>query len=212
MTLYTYYRSSAAYRVRIALELKGLSAERVEIDLRRGDQRAAAYLARNPQGLVPALAAGPEVLIQSLAIIEYLDELVPDPPLLPATPLGRARVRGLAQVIASDIHPLNNLRVLRYLESALGVGENERLRWYRHWIAEGLSAIEQLLATRAETGTFCHGDAPTLADICLVPQVHNARRYACPLDAYPVTCAIDEACRALPAFQRAHPDAQAAMK
>lgn len=207
MLLYDYFRSSAAYRVRIALNLKGLAAERRFIHLRKGHQREDAYLAMNPQGLVPTLAIGDVRLTQSLAIIEYLEETHPMPPLLPEGAEDRAWVRSVALAIACDIHPLNNTRVLKYLDRALQVDDKQRDTWYRHWIDEGFSAIEKQLAARSG-GRFCFGDTPTIADVCLVPQVANARRLDMSLDPYPRIRAIDEACLALDAFARARPDAQ----
>lgn len=208
MKLYTYFRSSAAYRVRIALNLKGLSYESVPVHLVRGggEQRQAAYLALNPAGLVPALEneAG-QVLTQSLAIIEYLEDIHPTPALLPADALDRARVRALAQTIACDTHPLNNLRVLQYLGKTLGADESARQAWYKHWVAVGLGAVERLLAADPKTGDFCHGDAPGLADCCLVPQVFNARRFDCDLSAMPLIERIVANCEQLPAFQAAAP-------
>lgn len=201
--LYNYGRSSAAYRVRIALNLKGLDYQAIPIDLRADAQRQPAYLARNPQGLVPCLIDGSIALSQSLAIIDYLDERYPTPPLLPEAPADRARVRSLALLIACDIHPLNNLRVLRYLEHQLRCDEAARLAWYHHWIALGFQAIEAVLAEHA--GAFCCGDRPTLADLCLVPQVYNARRYACDLGPYPTIRAVDQRCREIEAFARAAP-------
>jgi len=209
MKLYDYFRSSAAYRVRIALNLKGLEAEREFVHLVKAQQRADAYLALNPQGLVPALVMDEgAVLTQSLAIIEWLDETHPEPPLLPADALDRARVRGLALAIACDIHPLNNLRVLNYLTNTLGVSNEQKNGWYRYWIDTGFEALEQRLAREPDTGRFCHGDAPTLADICLVPQVANARRYKMDLSPYPTITRIDAACQALPAFAAAVPEKQ----
>lgn len=211
MKLHTYFRSSAAYRVRIALNLKGLAPEQAFVHLRRGEQAKPPYADINPELLVPALEVdGPDghhVLTQSLAIIEYLDETHPSPPLLPADGLGRARVRALALAVACDIHPLNNLRVLGRLK-AMGHSQEEVDGWYRHWIAVGLTALEAQLAGDPRTGRFCHGDSPGLADILLVPQVFNARRLSCPLDGYPALLRIDEACRALPAFAAAAPDGQ----
>ena len=182
--LHGYYRSSAAFRVRIALCLKGLDASQVFHHLRRGEQRNPDYLALNPEGLVPALEADGAVLTQSLAIIEYLDETVPGVKLLPADPLGRARVRALAHSVACDIHPIDNLRVLKYLRHELGQDEDAVRRWYNHWIAAGFDAIEQRLI-EPQTGCFMHGDSPTLADICLVPQVFNARNFDLDLTPYP---------------------------
>ena len=208
MKLYTYFRSSAAFRVRIALNLKGLEHESSYVDLLEDRQRESKYLTLNPQGLVPALEDGGKVYTQSLAIVEYLDECHPEPALLPRDAPGRARVRSLALAIACDIHPLNNLRVLQYLEHTLGLDRDRRLAWYRHWISEGFAAFEHALGD-SQTGDFCHGDAPTLADIALVPQVFNARRFGCDLAPYPRLRRIDEACLALPAFERAAPANQA---
>jgi maleylpyruvate isomerase len=208
MKLYSYFRSSAAYRVRIALCLKALPFDYEPVQLRQGDQHGDAYRALNRQELVPTLVDGETVVTQSLAIIEYLDERHPEPPLLPSTPAGRARVRAIALAIACDIHPLNNLRVLRYLVRTLGVSEKIKDAWYRHWIDTGLGALEAQLAADASTGTFCHGDAPTLADLCLVPQLANARRADIPLDSYPTLLRIESSCKALDAFARAAPDRQ----
>ncbi|HEX7402419.1 MAG TPA: maleylacetoacetate isomerase [Usitatibacter sp.] len=208
MILHDYFRSSAAYRVRIALNLKGLEAERRFVHLRKNEQRAPGFLAVNPQGLVPALVLDDgTALTQSLAIIEYLEERHPSPPLLPQGAEDRAFVRAIALAIACDIHPLNNLRVLRYLESACGVDEPKRNEWYRHWIDEGFAAIEPQLASRA-SGRYSLGNTPTLADICLVPQVANAGRLKIPMDPYPRIRAINEACLSLPAFDRAQPSMQ----
>lgn len=212
--LYSYFRSSAAYRVRIALGLKGLAWETVPVHLLQGggQQHSAAYRATNPQELVPALqdgeGEGAAVLTQSLAIIEYLDETHGGAPLLPQDPLGRARVRALAQSIACDLHPLNNLRVLAYLKHTLGVDDEAKNAWYAHWVALGLSALEQSLAGSSATGRYCHGDTPGLADCCLVPQVYNARRFNCPLQGYPTIARIVAACEELPAFQQAAPERQ----
>jgi len=209
MKLYDYFRSSAAYRVRIALNLKGLAPERAFIHLRRGAQRGDDYLALNPQGLVPSLVTDDgDVLTQSLAIIEWLDETQPRPPLLPPDPVGRARVRSLALAIACDIHPLNNLRVLNYLTGTLGATEAQRNGWYRYWCDVGLEALETNLAREAATGSFCHGDVPTIADICLVPQLANARRVDLDLAPYPTLLRIETACIALPAFADAAPSRQ----
>ena len=210
-TLYTYYRSSAAYRVRIALNLKGMPYTAVPVHLVKdgGQHRSAAYRARNPQALVPAfeLEDG-TVLTQSLAIMEYLDEVQPESALLPADAIGRARVRALAQAIACDLHPVNNLRVLQYLSQQLGISAEQKDAWYRHWVDTGLQGLEALLADHPSTGRFCHGDTPTLADCCLVPQLYNARRFQCPLDAYPTIQRIAAACETLPAFQQAAPEVQ----
>jgi maleylacetoacetate isomerase len=208
MKLYGFHRSSAAFRVRIALNLKGLDYEQAAIHLRRGEQRAPEFLKLNPQALVPALVDGERVLTQSLAIIEYLDEVFPNRPLLPNTPDGRVRVRALAQVIACEIHPIDNLRVLQYLARELKHDEATVQRWFNHWIALGFQAFENLIAGHAETGKFCHGDQPTVADVCLVPQVFNARRYDLDLAPYPTLMRIFEACMAVPAFDRAQPSKQ----
>ena len=207
MLLYDYYRSSAAYRVRIALNLKGLEAERRFVHLRKGEQRAPEYLETNPQGLIPTLVVGEQRLTQSIAIIEYLDETHPQPPLLPKDAEGRAFVRSIALAIACDIHPIDNTRVLAYLEKPLGLDPAARDEWYRHWIREGFRAIEALLSQRSK-GVFCHGDAPTLADICLVPQVANANRFKVDLSPYPRIRAVEAACQELAAFQKARPDQQ----
>jgi maleylpyruvate isomerase len=210
MILYGHAVSSASYRVRIALALKGLQVSTVLLDLRAGEQKLEEYLQVNSQGLVPALALNDgTVLTQSIAIIEYLDEIHPDPPLLPGTPAARARVRALAQSITCDVHPLNNLRVLQYLENELHQDKAARDAWYAHWIQLGFDALERRLEADAATGRFCHGDAPTLADVCLVPQVANARRLAVDLGTYPRIVGIDAACRETPEFQGAAPERQA---
>jgi maleylpyruvate isomerase len=208
MKLYGFSRSSAAFRLRIALNLKNLDYDQVSIHLRRGEQRAPDYLKLNPQALVPALVDGDLVLIQSLATIDYLDELHPNLPLLPNTPEGRARVRALAQIVACEIHPLGNLRVLQYLAKELKQDEPAVQRWFNHWIALGFQAFESLIAGHPETGRFCHGDQPTVADICLVPQVFNAKRYALDLTPYPTLMRIFETCMTMPAFDRAQPSKQ----
>ena len=209
MKLYDYFRSSAAYRVRIALNLKGVAPERASVHLRRGAQRAEDYLTMNPQGLVPALVTDSgDVLTQSLAIIEWLEESYPQPPLLPRDAPGRARVRALSLAIACDIHPLNNLRVLNYLAGTLGATDAQKDGWYRYWCDVGLEALETQLAREASTGPFCHGDTPTMADICLVPQLANARRVDLDLSPYPTLLSIDTACTALPAFAAAAPHRQ----
>ena len=207
MKLYTYFRSSAAYRVRIALHLKGLAFDSVPVHLLRegGQQHAAAYAALNPNETVPTLEDDGQILNQSLAIIEYLDETHPSPPLLPGSAADRARIRAIAQTIASDIHPINNLRVLQHLTRSFDLSEAQKNAWYCHWVERGLQTVEKMLARDPCTGRFCHGDAPTLADCCLVPQVFNARRYECSLDAFPRIRAIVETCEALPAFQQAAP-------
>ncbi len=209
LILYTYFRSSAAYRVRIALHLKGLAYTPKFVHLTRagGEQHHAAYLDVNPQGLVPALVHEGRTLTQSLAIIEYLEERYPDPALLPAVPDERAYVRALAQLVACDIHPLNNRRVLSYLCDTLKSGELACERWYRHWVEEGLAAFEGLLS-RHPAGRFCHGPTPTIADLCLIPQLYNARRFACDLTRYARILAIEEQCMAVLAFREAAPDRQ----
>jgi maleylpyruvate isomerase len=206
MRLYDYWRSSAAYRVRIALNFKGLEYQQVAVDLRAGAQRAPEFLEINPQGLVPVLEDDGVRLTQSLPILNYLEERYPEPALLPKDLPGRAQSRAIAVAIACEIHPLNNTRVLQYLERELGLDETRRLGWYRHWLAEGLGPIEAMLGRSA--GAFCVGDAPSLADVCLVPQVYNARRYECDLEPYSAIRRIDERCRAIEAFARAAPERQ----
>lgn len=208
MKIYDYFRSSAAYRLRIALNLKGLTADRSFIHLRRKEQAAPGYLAVNPMGLVPALEVDGRTLTQSLAIIEYLDETHPTPALLPRDPLDRAWVRSVALAVACDIHPVNNLRILNHLRDALGQDEAAGNGWYAHWVAEGFRGLEAMLANDDRVGRFCFGDEPSLADICLVPQVFNAERMNCPLDPYPTIRRIAAAARALPAFQAAEPGRQ----
>ena len=209
LVLYSYFRSSAAFRVRIALNLKGLAAQMRFVHLLKegGQQHAEGYKAVNPQAIVPTLIADGHAIGQSLAIVEYLDELVPAPPLLPPDPLARARVRQMALSVACDIHPLNNLRVLHELKR-LGLNDEARLDWQRHWITEGFQALEVMLAQDAADGAFCHGDAPTLADICLVPQMTNARRVQLDLTQYPRLLEIEEAAYRLPAFVAARPENQ----
>lgn len=209
MKLYNYFRSSAAYRVRIALAMKGLPFEYIPIHIGKGRQFEPDFGGISPQNLVPVLELDDgERLVQSLAIVEYLDEAHPEPPLLPATAIARARVRSLALAIACEIHPVNNLRVLGYLTKTLGVTDEQRLTWYRHWVDTGFRALESRLASDAATGEFCHGDTPGFADVCLVPQVANARRFEVDLTPYPTIARIDARCRALPAFQQAAPDRQ----
>lgn len=208
MRLHGYFRSSAAFRVRIALNLKGLAYDNLSVHLRKGEQRSAGYLGLNPQALVPTLEDGPHALTQSLAIVEYLDETRPTPPLLPKAPHERARVRALAQIVACDIHPIDNLRVLQYLQKELKADEAAIGRWFNHWIALGFAGLEAMLAKDPATGRFCHGDTPGLADICLVPQVFNSKRYALDLGPYPTIRRIHEACMALPAFDAAQPSRQ----
>lgn len=205
--LYGYFRSSAAYRVRIALNLKGLAYRQAPVSLVKAEQRSADFLALNPQGLVPALQDGEVLLTQSLAICEYLDDAYPDTVhLLPADPVLRARVRAFAQAIACDIHPVNNLRILNYLKTELGQDEAARNSWYRHWVQEGFAALEQQLA--ASAGQYCFGDSITLADVCLLPQVFNAQRFNVDMAPYPRLAAIAEHLAALSAFADAHPSSQ----
>lgn len=208
MKLYSYFRSSASYRVRIALNLKGLDYDTIPVNLLASEQRAPDYVKLNPQGLLPALEDGGHLLTQSLAIMEYLEEEFPDPPILPPTPVTRAKVRALAQMIACEIAPLNNLGTINYLKNDLAQEDAARTRWYQHWIAKGFIAMEAMLVRYPATGTFCHGETPTIADCCLVPQVFNARRYECDLTPYPTILRIDAACGAHPAFIAAHPSKQ----
>ena len=208
MKLYDYAFSSAAYRARIALNLKGLSYERANISLLKGEQSSAAYKAINPQALIPALEDGGHTIGQSLAIVEYLDEIYPSPPLLPSYPAEKARVRQIAYEIACDIHPLNNMRVRAHLKT-LGHAEDEIMaKWYGYWITVGFEALETQLSQSKATGKYCHGDAPTLADICLVPQMANAYRFKVPVDAFPTLVRIDKAAREHPAFAAAAPEKQ----
>jgi maleylacetoacetate isomerase/maleylpyruvate isomerase len=204
MELFNYFRSSASWRVRIALALKQLHYDYRSVHLVRNEQFNESYAAVSASRLVPLLRDGEHVLTQSLAIVEYLDETHPEPPLLPKDAAGRARVRALAYDIACEIHPLNNLRVLRYLTRDLKLSEDDKNRWYRHWVETGLEAVERQLAD-VRTGRFCHGDAPTLADLTLVPQIFNARRLECRLDHVPTVMRIHEACMALPAFDLTQP-------
>ncbi len=206
MKLYTYWRSSAAYRVRIALNLKGLSADEAYIHLRKGDQRAGDYLAVNPQGVVPTLIDSEAAIGQSLAILEYLEETRPAPPLLPDDSMGRARVRQICLAIACEIHPLNNLKVQSYLRDRIGADPAAIRAWYHHWVHETFAALEAMLG--ADGGGFCHGEVPTLADVCLVPQVYNARRFETDLQAYPNILRIEQTCLAIAAFADASPEAQ----
>ena len=204
MKLYNYFRSSASFRVRIALELKGLAYDYEAVHLLKGEHKRPPYQSVAPDMLVPHLEVDGHHLAQSLAIIEYLDETHPEPALLPSDPVGRAQVRALAQSIACEIHPLNNLRVLKYLVKTLGVSEDAKNDWYRHWVRAGLEAFEHQLE-RLPPSRFCWGDAPTLADCCLVPQIFNGQRFQVSLDGLPRTMAAFEACMDMPAFQRAQP-------
>jgi len=206
MQLYNYFRSSASYRVRIALALKGLAYEYKAVHLNKNEQFKESYAAVSPARLVPLLKDGDAVLTQSLAIIEYLDETHPEPPLLPRDALGRARVRALAYDIACEIHPLNNLRVLRYLVHDLKLSDEDKNRWYRHWVETGLEAVERQLAHNPTGARFCHGDAPTLADVTLVPQIFNARRFDCRLEHVPTVMRVFEACMQLDAFEQTRPE------
>ena len=210
MKLYSFFRSSASYRVRIALNLKRLSYEQAAIHLRRGggEQLSAAYKAVNPQALVPALEVNGDILTQSLAIIEYLEETHPDPALLPGEPAQRALARSMAMIIACEVHPIQNLRVLNYVKKEYNQTDEQVNRWARHWIDLGLSALEQMIVAQSKRGRFCLGDVPTLADICLVPQLGNARRYGCDLSKYPAIVEIEKNCMALPAFANAAPEKQ----
>lgn len=210
LKLYSYWRSSAAYRVRIGLNLKGLAYETVPVHLLRdgGEQHGAAFRQTNPQGLVPVLQHGQRTLRQSVAILEYLDETWPDQPLLPALARDRQRVRAIAQVVACDIHPLNNLRVLQYFDREWHVPQPERDEWVRHWMMEGFNAVEAMLTDHPATGRFCEGDRPTLADCCLVPQVYNARRFGVDLAPFPTIARIEAACLKLPQFDAARPERQ----
>jgi len=204
MKLYEAVRSSASFRVRIALNLKGIPYESEVLDLRAGEHLLERYLRINPQRAVPALVDGERRLVQSMAIVEYLEETHPEPPLFPVSPWERARVRAIAQLVACEIHPLNNLRVLSYLEEKLHLSEQARDHWYAHWVREGFRSLEPMLAER-ETGRFCHGDSPSLADVFLVPQVVNAQRFKVDLADFPRLVGIFEQCMKLPAFERAHP-------
>lgn len=212
LVLYGYWRSSAAYRVRIALNLKGLSYETRPVHLVRdgGEQHAEGYRMLNPQELIPCLLDGDRVVTQSLAIMEYLDEMHPEleTALLPVNARGRAQVRALAMAVTCDIHPLGNLRVLQQLEAQFGASEEQRAAWSRYWIANGFKAIEAMLTESAATGRYCHGETPSMADACLVPQVYNALRWKLPMDDYPIIWRIYQACNELDAFRLAAPEAQ----
>ena len=210
MKLYTFFRSSASYRVRIALNLKGLEYEQAPIHLRRGggEQLKPAYKAINPQALLPALEDEGQIFSQSLAIIEYLEERYPKPPLLPSDAAERAVVRSMALLIACEVHPIQNLRVLNHLKSDHKQSDDDTIRWARHWINLGLSALEQMVISVSKQGEFCFGQTPTMADLCLVPQLGNARRFGVDLSAYPKLLAIEAACISLPAFADAAPENQ----
>ncbi len=208
MKLFTYFRSSAAFRVRIALNLKGLAYEPAFVHLPKGEHRSPQYASLNPQGLLPALEDGGWLLTQSLAIIEYLEETRPNPPLLPKDPVARARARSLALLVACEIHPLNNLRTLTHLKKELGQNEDQVNAWYRHWIADGLAKLEGAMAKTPGSGKYSQGDAPGIADCCLVPQVFNAQRYQCELAPYPTVMRVFDTCMRLEAFERAQPGKQ----
>ncbi|MCS0581702.1 maleylacetoacetate isomerase [Massilia pinisoli] len=210
MKLYTYFRSSAAYRVRIALNLKGLKYDAVPVHLLRGggEQLQANYVKMNPSGLVPTFQDDFITLTQSMAILEYLEDEYPEVPLMPKDSAGRARVRELAQIVGCDIHPVNNLRVLRYLVNELGLSEEVKTQWYRHWIVGGLDVLEKHLARDPSAGPLCHGYLPTIADCFLVPQVFNAQRNGVDIAAYPNIARINAACVEIPAFVAAHPSNQ----
>ena len=208
MKLYTYFRSSAAFRVRIALLLKNLPHEAVPVSLLAGAQKTPEYLGRNPQGLIPFLEDGDEGIAQSLAIIEYLDETHPEPPLLPKDPVGRAHVRAMALAVACDIHPLNNLRVLKYLKNDIGQDQEKIDIWYRHWVSVGFKALEQMVRPSASGPAYCYGNQITLADAFLVPQMYNARRFKTDLTPFPKLVAIDAELQQHPAFKAAAPEAQ----
>jgi maleylacetoacetate isomerase len=205
MKLYSYYRSQATFRVRIALNIKGLKREDAFLHLEKGDQFAADYMAMNPQAVVPTLFDGGHKLFQSMAILEYLEEKYPKPPLLPAEPLARAWVRGLAMINVADSHPLIVPRIRNYLSQVLKVSEEQKLAWIQHWLGTGLKAMETLVVEHGSTGRFCHGDTPTVADICLVTQVFPAANFKCDLAPYKRVMRIYETCKALPAFAAAHP-------
>ena len=208
MILHDFWRSSAAYRVRIALHLKGLAFTQASHSLLQGEQRTTEFLTINPQGLVPALQSGSDVITQSIAIIEYLDDVHPEQPLLPKSPADRATVRAMALSVACDIHPLNNLRVLNFLRSEFNADDEAVTRWIRHWIALGFDALEVQVKRGSSEGRHCFGDRPTLADACLVPQMYNARRFGCDLAPYPTLVGIDANCRSLAPFMKAAPEAQ----
>ncbi|MEG9884733.1 MAG: maleylacetoacetate isomerase [Hyphomicrobiales bacterium] len=209
LTFYDYFRSSASYRVRIALALKGLSAEQIKaVDLRGGEQSGQPYKSLMPSGLVPSFTFGGKTFGQSIALIEWLDALYPTPRLIPTDPYEALAVREMALTVACDIHPLNNLRVLNYLTGPLKLREEDRLAWYRHWITIGFATLEALIAKHERNGPYCFGEAISLADVCLAPQVYNARRFDVDMAAYPALCRVDAHCNTLPGFQSASPEAQ----
>jgi len=208
MKLYGYYRSSAAYRLRIALQLKGLEWQSVPVNLLKGEQKNPSFRQLNPQELVPVLSVEDKLLTQSLAIIEWLDEEYPQVALLPKETLAKAQVRALAYQVAMEIHPLNNLKVVKYLTNDLELDESKKIQWYRHWIAQGFSALEQSLQQLDCRGQFCFGSSPTLADVCLIPQVYNALRFECEMDDYPLIHGIWQHCNSLTAFKEAAPEVQ----
>ncbi len=209
MKLTTYFRSTAAYRVRIALNLKGIKHELVPINLFTGEHKLPEFRQHNPDGLIPTLETEGQVLTQSMAILEYLEETHPQPALLPSDAILRAQVRGVAQTIASDMHPLNNLRVYQYLMSDMGVDETGKLQWYHHWLKQGFDGLEQRLSRANSTGFYCFGDLPSMADVCLVPQVYNAQRFEFSLKNYPTIHRINQHCLKHPAFAAARPEMQA---
>jgi maleylacetoacetate isomerase len=206
--LYTFFRSSTSFRLRIALAYKRLDYEPHYVSLPKMEHRIPSYRDMNPQGLVPLLVEDGRFLIQSMAVIEYLDEIYPEPPLMPKDPIGRSYVRAVSQIIGCEIHPLNNVRVLKHLKAQFGADEAATNAWYEHWITEGLSGLEGYLAREGLSGDFCYGDTVTMADICLVPQIFNARRFNCALDAYPKLLAITDRCMTLDAFRAAEPSTQ----
>lgn len=207
--LFTFFRSSTSYRLRIALAYKGLDYEPRYVSLPKLEHRDPSYMALNPQGLVPLLIDDGRHYVQSLATIEYLDESYPDPPLMPKDIEGRAYVRAVSQMIGCEMHPLNNVRVLKHLKQQFGADEEAVNAWYRHWIAEGFGGLESYLASSGKASTYCHGDAVSMADVCLVPQVFNARRFNCPLDAFPLINGIVERCMSVAAFHTTQPSTQA---
>jgi len=206
MKLTTYFRSTAAYRVRIALNLKGIDHELMPLNLFEGEQKSNEFLSTNPDGLIPVLDIDGDILTQSMAILEYLEEQYPEVSLLPTTPKDRAFVRAMAQTIVSDIHPLNNLRVLQYLVNQMGLSEQQKLEWYHHWIAAGFQGLEQRLASSA--GKFCVGDSVSLADVCLIPQIYNAHRFDCPMHNYPTINRLNQQCLEIEAFAKSVPELQ----